>query len=367
MDKFRKIRDKIQKNRDSYNWASDASYEVITLQKIQEDVEYDMRRQHCRTARAVQHIQWTMAPNGFANRRGASERGPLLGAGPLPPNATSALKDPRIDQTMSQFQWDAHGRRHKKKIHSDETSIMDTAMKAIRTAASNASLYKLDLQRVFEDIDVSGDGHITIDEMAMAFESMGVTLDDLVLDALFRHFDPNNSGSVQFGEFQWAFFNRRSMMKQWKTGTKGMSKRQIEIKFRHADTSGNGLLNEREFKKLLLSFGIKLSASDQDLLLRRFDVDGDGELDLREFVEFINKDINPDSESMDTTASSTGKSGGHEMSLSSTIPYDQLPASQKTQKKAETNVPVSNLTVDNLFEKQKQIEKKLGNKYYSDK
>lgn len=187
MDKFRKIRDQIKHKRDAYNWSSDASYEVITLQKIQEDVKYDQKRQHCRADRAVQHIQWTMAPNGFANRRGTSQRGPLLGAGPLPPNATSSLKDPRVDKVMSKYAWDVHGRRHKKKGHSDETSIMDAAMAAIRTAASNASLYKLDLKRVFDDIDVSGDGHITIDEMAQAFDLMGVTLDDLTLDALFRY------------------------------------------------------------------------------------------------------------------------------------------------------------------------------------
>ena len=186
MDKFRVIRDKIKQKRDNYNWASGASYEVITLQKIQGDIEYDKKRQHCRTDRAVQHIQWTMAPNGFANRRGQSMRGPLLGSGPLPPNATSSLKDPKVEKTMGKYQWDVHGRRHRKKTHGDETSIMDAAMAAIRTAANNASLYKLDLKRVFDDIDVSGDGHITIDEMGMAFEMMGVTLDDLTLDALFR-------------------------------------------------------------------------------------------------------------------------------------------------------------------------------------
>lgn len=159
----------------------------MTLQKIQADIEYDMKRQQCRTHRAVEHIKWTMAPNGFANRRGTSQRGPLLGYGPLPPNATSAIKDPRIENATAQYSWDVHGRRHKKKVNSDETSIMDVAMAAIRTAASNASLYKLDLKRVFDDIDVSGDGHITIDEMGQAFELMGVTLDDLTLDALFRY------------------------------------------------------------------------------------------------------------------------------------------------------------------------------------
>ena len=31
----------------------------------------------------------------------------------------------------------------------------------------------------------------------------------IVTHFIFRHFDPNESGSVHYGEFVWAFFNRR--------------------------------------------------------------------------------------------------------------------------------------------------------------
>lgn len=146
------------------------------------------------------------------------------------------------------------------------------------------------------------------------------------------------------------------MMKQWRTGTRGLSKRQIETKFRLADTNGNGRLNEREFKKLLLSFGIKLSASDQDLLVRRFDVDGDGELDLREFQEFIDRDINPaqGGEPVDNNATRN--------SLSSTVPYDDIPAPQRTVE----NERAMGMSIENLFEKQKEIENRLGRQYYGD-
>ena len=143
------------------------------------------------------------------------------------------------------------------------------------------------------------------------------------------------------------------MLKQWKTGVKGLSKRQIEEKFRLADTSGNGRLNEREFKRLLLSFGIKLSATDQDLLLRRFDVDGDGELDLREFVEFINKDINGIQLNQQDTK------GSYDNSLSSTIPYDQIQAAPPLENK------VAEITIESLLEKQKAIENKVGKKYFA--
>ena len=44
---------------------------------------------------------------------------------------------------------------------------------------------------------------------------------------IYSHFDPNGSGSVHYGEFLWAFFNRRRLMKQWKTAQKKMTKTEI--------------------------------------------------------------------------------------------------------------------------------------------
>lgn len=65
-----------------------------------------------------------------------------------------------------------------------------------------------------------------------------------------RHFDPNDSGSVHFGEFVWAFFNRRKMVRQWKRNTEKMTEAQIKEKFHMADTNGNGRLSPKEFKRV---------------------------------------------------------------------------------------------------------------------
>lgn len=153
------------------------------------------------------------------------------------------------------------------------------------------------------------------------------------------------------------------MIKQWRVGTKGLSKREIETKFRLADTNGNGRLNAREFQKLLISFGIKVSSADQYLLLRRFDVDGDGELDLLEFHEFIDKYINITQESEGGNGQDRAR---NDMSLSSTVPYDAISGKQQQQTLIAKDENI-NLTVDYLFEKQNEIEKKLGEKYYSGK
>jgi len=54
-----------------------------------------------------------------------------------------------------------------------------------------------------------------------------------------------------------------------------------------ADINGDGRLNHKEFKKLLHSFKIDINDQDIDILINRFDLDHDGDIDLHEFRLFI--------------------------------------------------------------------------------
>jgi Ca2+-binding EF-hand superfamily protein len=160
-------------------------------------------------------------------------------------------------------------------------------MDAIRKAASLHRTAELDLRSVFSDFDRSGNGQLSIEEMQAAFLALGVKLDQQALVALFNHFDPNGSGEVSSGEFVWAFFNRRGLVRQWRRKSDRLSDDQIRQKFHAADISGDGKLSPKEFAKYLTSFGVEVTAAEQQALMDRFDVDGDGTLDLGEFQDFI--------------------------------------------------------------------------------
>jgi hypothetical protein len=188
MNKYRTIRERIKNKRANYNWAKNASYEVMTLDRIANTIREDSKKQQCNAIRATEHIRWTMAPNGFANRRGKSLPGYLIGPGPLPADATTALHDPRMQHTVKSYKWDEHGRRHVRKPDEvDAVSSVEEALTAIRKAATNASLYKLDLKQVFDSMDTSGDGFLTLPEMDQAFKLLGVALSNEILLALFRY------------------------------------------------------------------------------------------------------------------------------------------------------------------------------------
>ena len=105
----------------------------------------------------------------------------------------------------------------------------------------------------------------------------------------FSHFDPNGSGSVHYGEFLWAFFNRRNLVRKWKRSTEKLTKAQILQRFHMFDINGNGILSVKEFRKALESFDIKLNDVELETLISKFDVNGDGEISVPEFKQFVDQ------------------------------------------------------------------------------
>jgi hypothetical protein len=187
-DRYRQIRENLRNQQGAGKFISTATNELLSLQKIQADIMEDIKKQRSRAQRNTERVRWTMAPSGFSNRRGSSQKGPVIGPGPLHPNATSSLRDPRIDQTLRKYYWDSAGRRHFRDSNDDDNnnSLIEKAMDAIRRVAANISAFKLDLKKVFEQFDTSGDGFISQIEMAEAFLNMGVPLDIDASNAIFK-------------------------------------------------------------------------------------------------------------------------------------------------------------------------------------
>ena len=105
----------------------------------------------------------------------------------------------------------------------------------------------------------------------------------------------------------FAFFNRRSFLRQWKKGTSGLTKAQILEVFHQYDRNGDLSLNKKELLKLLKHFKCEMSDADAESLIRRFDRNGDGELDLNEFMVYIEQEINSEGSKADTVSVSDNR------------------------------------------------------------
>ena len=288
MEHYREIRESRAGAKSANDWLKLAEAEVDLLKKVEADVEEDILKQRVKAHRLTMRARWQMNPVG-TNLGGKSKPGPYIGPGPLPAAATSNLKDPAIEVASEKYYWDKHGRRHIKEPKPEDATILERALQAIKMAASNSFVQSLDIKKVFEEIDSSGNGRISENEMVEGLAKMGVQLDSEASKILFQHFDANGSGAIHYGEFVWAFFNRRSFMRQWRRNTKEMSNDQIRAKFHEFDINGDGRLNCKEFNKVLRSFGITLHQLQIKTLMDRFDANGDGNINLHEFIAFVHE------------------------------------------------------------------------------
>lgn len=399
LQKYRQIRESTSSSQKINSWVKQANDEIMTLDRIQTALDEDIKRQIIQNQRNGEHIRWTMAPNGYEIYRGKYQKGYVIGSGPLPADATTSLRDPRLESTLKHYTWDEHGRRHQKKNVGDDLGVMEEAMEIIRKASTNASLYKLNLKDLFHEMDSSGDGYLTITELHTFFLSLGLQLNPQSLQALYSHFDANHSGSIHYSEFIWAFFNRRSFLKQWKQNTKSLSRSQIQNLFNKHDINGNGTLNQKEFEKLLKKFKINLSRNDIEILMSRFDHDGDGELDLVEFYEYIQNEMNSSPQTDNTVTnrkdeedirpvvkssrkSENGSQNDSPNSLSQPLSKSSLPPPAYTASEGsdmnEDNllveeghfpIPQHGLnrtmqSIQELLSRQSKLENRLGRKYF---
>ncbi|XP_063677350.1 calmodulin-A-like [Bolinopsis microptera] len=67
------------------------------------------------------------------------------------------------------------------------------------------------------------------------------------------------------------------------------SEESIRQAFRMFDKDGNGTIDSRELRHVMLNLGEALTDDEVDDMIREIDVDGDGEVDCEEFVMMMKK------------------------------------------------------------------------------
>ena len=102
-----------------------------------------------------------------------------------------------------------------------ESAVM-AALQRVRSLSKTRD--GLDLARAFKRFDTNGDRRLDAAELRAALTGLGVPTDARCASAIVAAFDRDGSGSVDYGEFLYAFFNRRDVVAKWRalaTGGEG--------------------------------------------------------------------------------------------------------------------------------------------------
>eukprot|EP00904_Undaria_pinnatifida_P012230 jgi/Undpi1/8137/HiC_scaffold_24.g10608.m1 len=135
-----------------------------------------------------------------------------------------------------------------------------------------------DLRETFRTFDKDGSGEIDLNELRTVMTSLGYSPTNKQLEDMMAKVDLDGNGLINFAEFV-------TMMRKCKVDTD--FDRQIREAFKFFDQDGSGAIDTKELGNIMRQLGAKLTDAEINLLVQEADVDGDGQVDINEFLKIM--------------------------------------------------------------------------------
>ena len=140
-----------------------------------------------------------------------------------------------------------------------------------------------DVRAAFKRFDANGDGALSKNELSAALKSSGHSYSDVEVDAIFSLGDVDGDGEVSLQEFVDLMSPSSSEVLAKLRGN-FRSIADVKAAFKKIDTDGDGLLSKNEMQN---SPGCKFDREEVDAIFQLGDINGDGELDMGEFIALM--------------------------------------------------------------------------------
>ena len=138
---------------------------------------------------------------------------------------------------------------------------------------------KENLGKVFKEIDTNGDGKLSLDEVLVGYDKFfGKNMEKEDIIKMFKSVDTDNSGFIDYTEFVIASMNEKQML----------SNDKLQAAFKMFDKDGSGSISSEEIKEVL-GFGKSLNEEQVNAIIREVDANGDNEISFEEFSQMMKK------------------------------------------------------------------------------
>jgi len=190
-----------------------------------------------------------------------------------------SLKPPDLVRRSSSVSPGSRKHQEKKnqaKLAEERTNINKEAYKIIKEELKLNEEQIEEVKEAFALYDKNGDGTITTKALISVMRSLGKNPTEDETEDLINEVDLDGNGVIDFIEF----LEMVAKMTQDVDET-------IKEAFFIFDADGSGSISTDEFREVMTSQGAMLSSSECNEIISEADRDGDGEIDLEEFVNLL--------------------------------------------------------------------------------
>lgn len=139
-----------------------------------------------------------------------------------------------------------------------------------------------EMRQVFDKFDTNKDGKISQDEYNSALNVLGKGISKAEMAKSFRFIDTDKDGYIDFKEFI-------EMMHD--VGDNRVKKNDIQAAFQLFDLNGDKKISAEELMEVLRKMGEKYSLDSCRKMIRGVDADGDGLIDMDEFMTMMTRNV----------------------------------------------------------------------------
>lgn len=163
-----------------------------------------------------------------------------------------------------------------------QSSIQRVAISFIGSQLATAD-ERAELAELFNSLDLDHNGELSREEIKEGFFTVfGYAEGDLddEIDKMMKEIDTDHSGSISYTEFVTATLNRKQLL----------NRERLMLAFRAFDLDNNGGISAEELKNILGRYHHH-EASVWEELIKEVDANGDGEIDLQEFLGLMDTSL----------------------------------------------------------------------------
>lgn len=153
--------------------------------------------------------------------------------------------------------------------------VKTNTLKRIEISEEEKAQYK----EAFDMFDIDKSGKISCEEIHKIMKNMGNEMTIEHIKEMISDLDDDASGEIDFDEFI-------TFMQRTQTQEEITEEEEVIRAFKTFDKDNNGWLSCAEFKHILCNLGDKFSDEEVNEIFAEADLNNDGRIEYREFVEF---------------------------------------------------------------------------------